>query len=49
VVEKPLRGPIRLWDATPSSEPEAETYVRTLYSRLGFFDEVTASFARTEI
>jgi WD40 repeat protein len=43
LVEKPARGPIRLWDATASDETEAWSTVELLYSRLGFSNEVMES------
>jgi WD40 repeat protein len=43
VVEQPLHGPIRLWDATPSYEVEAWNRADFLYSQLGFYDAVAAA------
>ena len=43
LLEQHFHGPIRLWDATPTYEPEAWNYVEGLFCRLGFYDAVVAS------
>jgi len=43
LVEAPPYGAIRVRDATPTYEPEAAEYVRSLYSLRGFHEDVTGA------